>query len=99
MTDKTVEYYYVDKQQKSQGPINFDELKSLYKTGNIDDNSFVWNGTTIKEWTNLGKCNTILKLLKPKPHIKSNPRPTHKTRLLYIVFIMYIIPMFVGANI
>src|SRR5438876_8315312 len=37
------EWYYVDEAGGQQGPISKDELQDLWKRGDVDDTSYVWN--------------------------------------------------------
>ena len=74
MDDKI--WYYVDRAGTSVGPLKLNALKPLY--GNeINDDSFIWNGTTVANWTALDKLPDVWTRLKPeeKPRHNSSGLP------------------------
>merc|ERR1712233_211683 len=68
----TMSWYYVDSAGATKGPISIAQLKPLY--GNeVKDNTYIWNGTTVAQWTALNKCPNVLKQVKPSPQRKAAP--------------------------
>ena len=59
-------WYYVDPAGATKGPLSIAQLKPLYGS-QLKDNTYIWNGTTVAQWTALNKVPDILKQLKPKP--------------------------------
>ena len=55
-------WYYVDPAGTTKGPMTLDALKPLYDS-QIKDNTYLWNGTTVPQWTALNKLPDILKQL------------------------------------
>eukprot|EP01084_Bolivina_argentea_P318334 552040_1 len=51
-------WYFVNATGNSQGPFSIDMLKSKYGT-ELKDTSYVWNGTTVQQWTPLNKVSGI----------------------------------------
>lgn len=64
-------WYYVDPQGVAQGPTTMNALKQLYGTVLTDD-TFIWNGTTVEQWT-------ILKKVPSLHHQLSNSSNTNST--------------------
>eukprot|EP01084_Bolivina_argentea_P108433 193796_1 len=63
-----VSYYYKNTSVPVQGPITVNELGLLYVTEQVNDFTYLWNGTTIKKWTILHKTS----LMKPNAKTKLN---------------------------
>jgi len=70
-------WYYVDIQGGTQGPVTMDQMKGKYASKEIKDETYIWNGTDVKDWTSLSNVPQILKQLKPleAPGPPSGPGP------------------------
>ena len=52
-----IHWYFIDQNQSSQGPVNFDAIKAAYKKGVINAGTMIWN-EEIEQWTLLKTfCN------------------------------------------
>jgi len=69
------QWYYVSAAGTSQGPVSFEELRRLFRNRIITTGSFLWNGTTVTEWTQLSQLPDLLKKLSTpeKPPIGKSP--------------------------
>ena len=64
-------WYYVSASGNSKGPVTLTELRQLYQNKAINQNTFVWNGTTVTQWTRLSDLPDILKqLISPKAPLR-----------------------------
>eukprot|EP01084_Bolivina_argentea_P108432 193795_1 len=61
-------YHDIDPSHKPKGPFNAEQLSLLYLTEQVNDFTYLWNGTTIKKWTILHKTS----LMKPNAKTKLN---------------------------
>jgi len=66
-------WYYVDPAGATKGPLSIAQLKPLYGS-EVKDNTYIWNGTTVAQWTALNKCADVLKQIKPSPQ-RAKPAP------------------------
>ncbi len=55
-------WYYVDTIGVTRGPVTISTLTSKYGT-ELKDTTYVWNGTTVTEWTPLNKAGIGLGIL------------------------------------
>ena len=55
-------WYYVDLNGEARGPATIEALKSLYGSV-LKDDTFIWNGSTVHQWTALNKVPSIHKQL------------------------------------
>jgi len=65
-------WYYVDTAGNTKGPHTIAQLKPLYKS-ELKDTSYIWNGTTVSQWTALNKVPDIWKQIKAQP---APPKPS-----------------------
>eukprot|EP01084_Bolivina_argentea_P277260 473297_1 len=71
-------WYYIGPTGATKGPVSTYKLKQLY--GNeIKDTTFIWNGTTIANWTQLSKIPILFKQVKPSPIPATSVSSTHQT--------------------
>ena len=54
-SDVAAFWFYVDGQGATKGPVLFDAMKLLYESGSVIDSTFVWNGSTVSQWTPLSQ--------------------------------------------
>jgi len=66
----SVQWYYVDQAQATIGPVSEEVLSKEYAEGNLHDNSFVWNGTTVDQWKYISAVPGLSDKLRPKPKPK-----------------------------
>ncbi len=64
-----VTWYYVSGAGKTEGPVSENELQQLYRNNRISDGTYLWNGTTVTQWTPLSQLPNLLRQLK-YPKIK-----------------------------
>lgn len=57
-------WYYVDPSGNTLGPLSADTLKQNWST-TITEETYVWNGADVSQWTPLKDVPQLLKLLKP----------------------------------
>jgi len=69
----STQWYYVDGSGATVGPVSESVLANAYKGGTINDESYVWNGTTVNDWKAIGAVSGLSAKLKPKP--KPKPKP------------------------
>ena len=62
-------YYYVDVEGATKGPIDIEDLKMLYTESEITINTLMWNDDEIKTWTALNKLPELLHKLDPSSSI------------------------------
>ena len=55
---------YVNSAGNTTGPVTLTDLRQLYKNGPINDSTYLWNGTTVTQWTPLSQLPDLLKQLK-----------------------------------
>jgi len=70
----TIQWYYVDRNGATVGPVSEDVLVASYASGKLNDDSYVWNGTTVNEWLAVSQVPLLMSKLKPK----SKPKPVVK---------------------
>jgi hypothetical protein len=58
-------WYFLNNEQKTNGPIKFDDLKKEFELGNITKKSFVWN-ETYTEWKKIEEDLTTLNELEKR---------------------------------
>lgn len=69
-------WYYVDQGGNTQGPLNLNAMKQAYQQGKLKDQSFVWNGADVNQWTPLNKVPKLLQQVKPQNIPKPQSRNT-----------------------
>lgn len=69
----STQWYYVDGPGATVGPVSESVLANAYKGGKINDDSYVWNGTTVNDWKAIRDVDGLSAKLKPKP--KPKPKP------------------------
>eukprot|EP01084_Bolivina_argentea_P315807 547272_1 len=52
-------YHDVDNWTTAKGPVTISELRMLYLTKEINNNTVIWNGTTLNKWTPLKKVDNV----------------------------------------
>ncbi len=67
-----MEWYYVANDDSSNGPVPESEMKRLWATKQIDDDTPVWN-ETMTEWLEISKLPAFKAILSP-PAPKGPPR-------------------------
>ena len=63
-------WYYVDGSGQTKGPVALQVLKNAYQSKGINDNTYVWNGADVNQWTPLSNVPHVLKQLKPMNYPK-----------------------------
>lgn len=53
-----MDWYYLDHHRETIGPINFQELKKLWKEGVLKEDSYVWNDT-FPEWKKIAALSEL----------------------------------------
>ena len=71
-------WYYVTNEGETKGAFAISQLTEKYHSREITDNSYVWNGTTVSQWTQIKDVPKLvedfkLSMPKPKP-IRPPPR-------------------------
>jgi len=70
------DWYYVDGNGQTVGPVSEKLLSNKYCEGAINDESYVWNGTTVDQWLAISAVPGLASKLKPKPKQKpQKPKP------------------------
>jgi len=59
-------WYYVDPAGATNGPHTIAQLKPKYGS-DLKDTTYIWNGTTVAQWTALNKVPDVWKQIKPQP--------------------------------
>ena len=62
----TTSWYYVDAAGHQEGPVTFTKLRQLYQSRAITDWTYLWNGTTVTQWTPLSELPDVLRQLKSR---------------------------------
>jgi len=75
-----MQWYYIDEANATKGPVSEGDLSKAYAKGTLNDNCFVWNGTTVNEWKYIrdvpGLSEKLRPKRKPKPAaVKPKPAP------------------------
>lgn len=65
-------WYYVDSGGNTQGPFDIGVMKQRYSSNQLTNESYVWNGTSVNQWTPLKQVAILLNQLKPAP---AQPKP------------------------
>ena len=73
--------YYVDEKGATKGPVSEKQLKELYENNQIKDSTFIWNGTTIAQWTPLNKVPKLFNQLTQLQ--KKKTKTTTKTTIIF----------------
>jgi len=63
----SVQWYYVDIEGATCGPVSESVLANAFKSKKINEESYVWNGTTVNEWKCVREVPGLSAKLKPKP--------------------------------
>jgi len=63
----SAQWYYVDSSSATVGPVSESVLAKSYAAGKLNDDSYVWNGTTVNEWKSVSSVPGLSNKLKPKP--------------------------------
>lgn len=53
-----LDWYYYDRHQDRNGPVPFETLKTLWKDGSIDDETYVWS-EGMEEWKKIADIPSI----------------------------------------
>jgi len=75
-------WYFVDGQGQTQGPLSLDQMKGKYASKDVKDETYIWNGTDVKDWTPLSNVPQVLKQMKPLevPGPPTGPGPSAPRR-------------------
>jgi len=57
-------FYVTTENQDTQGPFKEAEFARLFQTGKINDECFVWNGKTVKDWTQMKSVKGLAEMLR-----------------------------------
>jgi len=57
-------FYVTTENQDTQGPFKEAEFARLLQTGKINDECFVWNGKTVKDWTQMKSVEGLAEMLR-----------------------------------
>jgi len=57
-------FYVTTENQDTQGPFKEAEFARLFQTGKINDECFVWNGKTVKDWTQMKSVKGLAEMLQ-----------------------------------
>lgn len=68
-------WYYIDASGTTLGPVEERVVVSKYQSKELNDNSYVWNGTTVDAWSLIKDVGFLLEKCKPKPAPRAAPRP------------------------
>jgi len=64
-------WYYIDGAGTTLGPVEYSELQKKWNSKQINPNTYVWNGTTVNEWSLISACTDLSSKLqagnKPAP--------------------------------
>eukprot|EP01084_Bolivina_argentea_P108434 193797_1 len=75
-----VRYFYhgTDPSKPAKGPFNVEQLRLLYLSEEINDTTYLWNGTTLNKWTSLNKIDHLFSKIRPYsvPFSRRNLRST-----------------------
>lgn len=53
-------WYYIDGQGTTLGPVGENVIKTKFQSGELSEQSYVWNGTTVNEWMTIGSTGAKL---------------------------------------
>ena len=67
-----LKWYYNAGGDDSEGPVDVDELKRLYKAKRIDGETMVWCEDFEDDWKEISECPDLHKLLKPNQRRKED---------------------------
>ena len=71
-------WYYVDKEGQTQGGFEVSVLKQKYTAKQLDEESYVWNGTSVNQWTPLKQVNELMSQLKTAAAPSRPSRPARR---------------------
>jgi len=57
-------WYYIDGAGTTLGPVEYSELQNKWNSKQINPNTYVWNGTTVNEWSLISACSDLSNKLK-----------------------------------
>jgi len=57
-------WHFVNAAGDAQGPVSLEELKSKYESRHINDDSYVWNGADVSQWTPLNQVSSLFNQVK-----------------------------------
>jgi len=60
-------WYFIDSAGTTQGPVELKVLETKWGSGQITADTYVWNGTTVNQWSLVKDTVLYGKLNKPKP--------------------------------
>ena len=66
-------WYYADNKGATQGPHSMVQLVSMYGS-RINDATYIWNGTTVSQWTCLKNVPEFWRMLRRDPGITRSAR-------------------------
>ena len=55
-------WYYVDAQGATKGPLAVEQLRDLYIAGDVTPDTYVWNGGSVNQWTELSNVAALWQL-------------------------------------
>ena len=58
------EWHYVNSAGSTSGPVGVPVLKQMYQNHRINDSTYLWNGSTVNQWTPLSQIPSLLRELK-----------------------------------
>ncbi|MES1919105.1 motor activity [Bonamia ostreae] len=76
----TIKWHYVTENDETVGPVDENELKSLFAKKTISDKSYVWNGKTVKEWTPISNIPSLLSSVRPSRRAPPPPPKNFPSR-------------------
>lgn len=68
-------WYYIDNAGTTLGPVEESVLVSKWKSGGITENTYVWNGTTVNDWSLINAVDFLHTKLKNSNKPKPAPGP------------------------
>jgi len=72
-------WYFIDSAGTTQGPVELKVLETNWNGGQMNADTYVWNGTTVNTWSLVKDTILFAKLNKPKPAAPSGgSRPAPK---------------------
>jgi len=73
-------WYYIDASGTTLGPVEEGVIVSKFKGKELNDDSYVWNGTTVNEWSLIKNVGFLKAKCKPAPPAQSRPAPARGGR-------------------
>lgn len=60
-------WYYIDNAGSTLGPITEQDLIGVYQRGDINDDSWIWDGVILQDWTKINDAPAMKSKMKPQP--------------------------------